>query len=283
MFDAATTTPVLTAHLFRPLAGELLDLLNILDDDAWERPTSAGTWRVRDVVAHLVDGDLRRLSAMRDRHLLQPDRAIDHSDDIVHWLDELNADWVRAAGRLSTRVLTELLTSAAPRVAEIMEAADPHAAATFPVTWTGATTSPMWLDIGREFTERWHHQDQIREAVGAPPLASPGWLRPVIELSLLALPRAWRVITPEEGTTVALRVNGQSGGTWTLVYATSWRLARGDTPNASCSIQVDDLSLARLLLHRLSGDAAHHILHVEGDAALAAPLLTARAVMVRAI
>ena len=35
-------------------------------DHAHRRPTVAGEWRVRDVVAHILDGSLRRLSFHRD-------------------------------------------------------------------------------------------------------------------------------------------------------------------------------------------------------------------------
>jgi hypothetical protein len=269
-----------TAHLFQPLSDELLVLLRGLRSEEWESPTSAGAWRVRDVVAHLLDVDLRRLAAMRDGHAVLPDRTIDSDTALVRWLDELNAQWVRAARRISTRTLTDLLATTAPQLAALMQSSDLFAEATFPVAWTGATSSPMWLDIGREYTERWHHQDQIREAVGAPPLSAGTWLRPALELSLLALPYAFRRSTPPPGTIVALHVSGESGGSWQLSYATSWRLGSGATANAVCSVHVDDLSLARLLLHRLTPDAARAALRVEGDAALAAPLLAARAVMV---
>jgi hypothetical protein len=55
-----------TRHLFRPVSGELAMLLRGLPADAWRRPTIAGRWLVRDVVAHLLDTTLRRLSFHRD-------------------------------------------------------------------------------------------------------------------------------------------------------------------------------------------------------------------------
>jgi len=47
--------PLYTAHLFPPLHAELIALLRSLTPEDWERPTVAGSWRVRDVVAHLLD------------------------------------------------------------------------------------------------------------------------------------------------------------------------------------------------------------------------------------
>ena len=62
--------PIYTAELFRPLHRELIALLRGLDSDRWVAPTIAGSWRVRDVAAHLLDGDLRKLSGGRDGHRL---------------------------------------------------------------------------------------------------------------------------------------------------------------------------------------------------------------------
>jgi hypothetical protein len=45
--------PVHTTRLFRPLNRELIALLRGLDATDWDRPTTAGDWNVRQVVAHL--------------------------------------------------------------------------------------------------------------------------------------------------------------------------------------------------------------------------------------
>ena len=55
-----------TRHLFRPVSSELVALLRGLPADAWRRRTIAARWVVRDVVAHLLDTTLRRLSFHRD-------------------------------------------------------------------------------------------------------------------------------------------------------------------------------------------------------------------------
>ena len=59
--------PLYTAPLFAPLHAELLSLLRALTPEDWERPTLARAWRVKDVAAHLLDTQLRKLSAQRDR------------------------------------------------------------------------------------------------------------------------------------------------------------------------------------------------------------------------
>ena len=47
--------PTDTRALFRPVSSELVTLLRSLEPDDWQRPTLAGTWVVRDIVAHLAD------------------------------------------------------------------------------------------------------------------------------------------------------------------------------------------------------------------------------------
>jgi hypothetical protein len=43
---------------------------------------------------------------------------------------------------------------------------DPFAEAIFSVGWAGEEKSLNWFHIAREYTEKWHHQQQIRLAVG---------------------------------------------------------------------------------------------------------------------
>jgi uncharacterized protein (TIGR03083 family) len=275
-----TITPVPTAHLFAPLGRELLILLKGLPADAWNLPTSAPRWSVRDVVAHLLDVDYRRLSMMRDGYFPPPPETPIHSyGDLVAYLNHLNAEWVAATRRLSPRLLVDSLEQSTAGVASLMDNADPDAEALFPVAWTGQSRSPMWLDVGREYTERWHHQDQIRDAVDAPPLSDVEWLRPVIRISLLVLPHAYREVVVDPGTELELRVAGPAGGEWHLRAGARWQLYPGAASNPVTVVEVADLSLARILLHRLTPAAAASSIRVSGQADLAEPVLTARAVM----
>ena len=67
-----------------------------------------------------------------------------------------------------------------------------EAPALFGVSWAGEMTSEGWFDVGREFTELFHHQDQIRQAVGAPSLTDPRFAHAVIEIAVRGLPRTAR-------------------------------------------------------------------------------------------
>jgi hypothetical protein len=98
-----------TRPLFRPVSGTLVTLLRGLPLDQWDCPTVAGTWVVRDLVAHLLDSTLRRLSFHRDRMAPpQPPSTMASERDFVKFINDLNAQWVASAKRLSPRVMTDL-------------------------------------------------------------------------------------------------------------------------------------------------------------------------------
>lgn len=270
-----------TAPLFRPLSDELVGLLRQLSAQDWLRPTVAGTWRVKDVAAHLLDGQLRKISAQRDAHLVSPGHPIQSDRDLARFINALNAGGVSYGARLSARLITDLLEITGAWVAGIVTALDPDAPAVFPVSWAGEQVSANWMDTGREYTEHWHHQMQIRDAVGRPRLIAPRWLEPLLDISVRALPSAYAATTAPAGTTVTVQVTGETTGTWSVVRETDrWQVKRGrpPTPDASVTIAADDVW--RLFYNALSGEAVAQRVLVEGNADLAAPLLRARSVVV---
>lgn len=84
-------------------------------------------------------------------------------------MNRQNAEWVKATRRLSPMVLRTLLELGGQESQQHFEALDPNEVGG-PVSWaTGDKPAPIWLDLARELTEHWHHQEQIHDAVGAPP------------------------------------------------------------------------------------------------------------------
>lgn len=267
--------------LFRPLHEELLRLLEGLSDEEWLRPTVAGSWRVRDVVAHLIDTDLRRVSGQRDGHVgPPPEGPVADWRDLVGFLNDLNRTWIEASARLSPAVLLDLVRHSGEACAQVMEQTDPLGTALFPVAWAGESRSPAWMDVGREFTEKWHHQQQIRDAVGAPLLLGERWTGPLFRLSVLSLPRAYEDVPAPEGTAVELVIEGEGGGAWWVVRGrTAWELASEAEGVARATVRLSTDEAWRLFYNALS-EAAKERIRVEGDRALAGPLLDARSVMV---
>ena len=275
--------PIETAHLFPALHAELAELLRGLGPEDWEKPTVAGSWRVRDVAAHLLDTQLRRISAGRDGHgVLPPGAPVLTDRELASRLHSLNAEWVVTARRFSTRVLLDLLESTAPALAAHFASLDPRGFAIFPVSWAGQSASENWLDTGREYTERWHHQAQIRDAVGAPLLDRRDLFLPVVEISLYALPVAFRGLKTKDGSAVVVDVTGPAGGTWTLRRERgTWTLWRGESGNSVVlRARMEPDAAWRLFFNALPATQARMRMSIEGDRALAERFLTARGVVV---
>ena len=141
---------------------------------------------MRDVVAHLLDTDLRRISWQRDGWALPTETPVTGWDDLVKLLNGLNAGWVQAARRLSPRVLLELLTYSGRELAAVVATLDPDAPAPFSVLWAGQAESTNWFDLGREYTCLAFSQDAVR------------WTRPSIGGSKMRthVPFAEAPVTP---------------------------------------------------------------------------------------
>jgi uncharacterized protein (TIGR03083 family) len=274
--------PTDTRPFFRPVAAELFALLRALPSDAWNAPTLAGTWRVRDVVAHLLDVGLRRVSFHRDGHTPPaPETPPSGDRDFVAFINGLNRQWVEAAARLSPRLLIELSAFVGISLADFVERFPDDGPALFPVSWAGEDESQGWFDLGREFTEQWHHQAQIREAVGAPPLSDPIWLHSVLLIALRGLPHAYRDTAADPGATVTIDIDGPGGGLWTLRRdAERWTLWAGSEATESARVRLSDDTAWRLLFNALPPERLADRITVTGEMRLAEPLARARSVVV---
>ena len=269
-----------TAHLFPGLHAELIKLLTGLSAQDWDKPTVCAGWAVRDIAAHLLDGDIRKLSFLRDGLQPPPPRSpIEDYRDLVNFLNGLNAEWVQAARRISPRLLVDLLAVTGPQVSAYLASLDPEAPAHFPVGWAGEEASQNWFDIGREYTERWHHQQQIRDAVGAPGLTSCHWLYPVLAIFIRALPFTYRETVAEPGQTILVRITGEAGGEWPLVRgAEAWTLFSG-VADAVTRVTLNQDTAWRLFTKGLSSAEATRRVQIEGDTRLGKPFLATLAVM----
>ncbi len=271
--------PLLVADRFAGLGTALVDLLRSLRDDQWHLPTVCPGWSVKDVAAHLLDTACRRLSAGRDGHRPPPGRSIAEYGDLVDFLNELNAQWVMAARRLSPRLLTDFMALVEPPLADLFLSLDPWAPG-IPVSWAGESESQSWFDIARELTERWHHQQQIRLAAGAPPLDDPHWSAPILETFLRALPHRYRDVEAPRDASLVVRIEGRVPYTYTLRRAASgWDLLQGEAVNPAARVVLPEEPAWLLLTKGLAGEDARERASMEGDSKLAAPFFGVVAVM----
>jgi uncharacterized protein (TIGR03083 family) len=271
---------ILTSHLFLPLQQELIALLRNLSTEDWQKPTIAGTWRVKDVVTHILDGDLRRLSLHRDQYTTAPPAAETYGE-LVQFLNSLNASWVTATERLSPQLLTGLLEWSAPQIADFFTSLPLDEKAFWSVAWAGEEESTNWMDIGRDYTEKWHHQAQIRDAVGVQGLLSREWLYPVFELAMYALPYAFRNTDAPNGSILHITIDGEAGGEWSLLRKDNqWHITEGAAPNPTAQASMNADTAWRLFFNGLKSDKAKQRIQTTGDATLCATFLTVRSVMV---
>lgn len=273
--------PINVLPCFQKLDELLLELLRSLTPADWQRPTLARAWTVHDVAAHLLDGNLRTLSMLRDGHFGEGPADTSYPG-LVGYLNRLNADWVQAARRLSPGVLIELLTQSGREYTAYLHTLDPWGPAAFPVAWAGEAESLNWFHIAREYTEKWHHQQQIRAAVGQTvPLLEPPLFRPFIETMLRGLPHAYRAVVAPEGTVVQVCIETAGAGAWQLVKtAAAWQLRQpvlGAVPAAEVTLPPE--VAWRLFTKGLSPAEARPLVRIEGREVLAEVALGLVAVM----
>jgi uncharacterized protein (TIGR03083 family) len=271
-----------TRFFFRPVSSALVTLLGGLSTEQWNRGTVAGAWTVRDVVAHLTDISLRRVSFHRDALIPPPPPfPIQGERDFVRFINGLNHEWVQATKRFSPQVLAELFALASADLAAFFESLPLEAPGLFGVSWAGEQSSAGWFDTAREFTELWHHQMQIRLAVGAEPLRDSRYLKAVLDVSMRVMPHAYRDVMARDGETVAVEVDGPAGGTWTLTREGGrWSLWTGRPDRVDARVRMPDDLAWKLLYNALPVAETPVGVVTEGRSELTAPLLRARSIVI---
>jgi uncharacterized protein (TIGR03083 family) len=237
----------------------LLRLVRDLTPAEWSAETAAAPWRVREVVAHLVGGDVNRLSRTRDGH---PGPPPGEDESLARFVHRINDEWVGAAARLSPAVLVSLLEATSPQVLAMWDAMDLGVTGE-PVTWAGPGPAPVWLDCARDYTEYWVHRRQIAEATGRGTAGEdPALLATVLDTFVHAVPVALR-----------RRGAGGSGGVLTLVARGAVDGRWSWPASADATVTVDADVLWRLCVRMATPAEARLAAAVTGDAAVAAAAL----------
>jgi uncharacterized protein (TIGR03083 family) len=265
--------PIRTAHLLPLVDAKLIDLLRSLTAREWDTPTVAPAWTVRDVAAHLLDTQQRLVSRLRGEPL-PPSRSIGSHADLVAFIDRLNAEGVARYRRLEPAALIVRLEEGSPLYAAHHQSLDPLADAPYAVSWAGETRSANWFHTARELTERWHHQQQIRLAVGRPGIMTRELYHPVLDCFMRALPFAYRDRRREPGTVARFTVEGDCGGSWHLSReAGGWDLIPPPPHDAVSETRIPQEIAWRIFTKGIARDAAATQVRVSGDADLGGHVL----------
>lgn len=188
--------PLDARPLIKKIDRELIELLEGLSPGEWNRKINR-MWSVKDAVSHLLDSNLRRISFQRDHHPApSPINDLTDHNAMIRFLAELNQEWVSVSKRISPRLILELFEFTSRKTYELYDNLDLQDEALFAVSWAGHSSSPNWLDIAREFTEKWYHQQQIRSTTGRELQTEAKWLEPLINTFMRGMPHAFDRYAP---------------------------------------------------------------------------------------
>ena len=252
----------------------LLEVLGSLHADEWGLPTVCDGWSIQDIAAHIIGDDLGRLSRGRDGHA---GARVDASswESLVAGINAQNEAWVSAMRRLSPRNIVDLLRLTGEQAIAYFRTLDLDEIGA-PVEWAGPEPAPRWMDLAREYTEWWAHQQQIRDAAGKPGLKDRRMYGPVLDCYVRAVPHAFRDVLAPEGTHVRLRISGEAGDVWSLVRREGkWGLYTGVDSDAAASVTLDQEEAWRLFTKGITPEAARAWAVIGGDAGLGEKVLEA--------
>lgn len=270
-----------TTHLFPLLDQALFDLLGEMQEEDWKRPTVAGSWTTGDILLHLLDGNMRSIAMLRDGYVgVQPGKIAGYQD-LLDFINTLNADWVKAMRRLSPAMVKQLLKETGEEYCVLMRSLDPMAPAMFSVAWAGEERSANWFHVAREYTEKWHHQQQIRMAMGKEaPLYTRAFYHPYLETSMRALPWHFRSFSGTAEAVLSFCVTGEAGGEWYLMYQEgSWQQIAEWRGAVNTRITIEPTMAWRCFTKGVDRETARASIQCEGDESVAQHLLGMLAVM----
>ncbi len=270
--------PLDTRPLFPLERDEFVALLRDLDAGDWQRPTVCPGWSVHDVVAHVGHDYIRKLSRTRDRHA---GPGPGPGADLPGFLHRMNQEFVDVARRWSPAVLVDLIGHLGPQLDQFWASLDLNRAGE-PVSWAApGVPAPVWLDVAREYTEYWVHQQQVRDAVGRPGAADERLTAPVTDTFLRAVPHALRHLSAEPGTCVHIQVTGPGGGSWTIQRRDSaWAIDRGSPAlRAAALVQLSSDCLWRVATRGITVETARDQTAISGDQALGSAALNLVAII----
>jgi hypothetical protein len=258
----------------------LFKLLDGLSPDDWEKQTIAPKWKVKDIAAHLLDGNLRTISILRDNYYGQKPEAINSYVDLIDFLNKLNADWVKATKRLSPKVIIDLLKSSGEEYCNFLTTLNPDEKAEFPVAWAGENESKNWFHIAREYTEKWHHQQQIRFAIGdEKELLEEKWYLPYLDTSVRALPHHYRDVEGDDQDLVKFTFLGKTEKSWFLSYENGWELFTSVNEEPKCEVKIKNEDAWKIFTKGMTREKAIESSEIIGNRGLGEKIFDMIAVM----
>ena len=238
-----------TVHLFPKLNLLLIELLSDINENDWNTKTQFPNWKIKDIAAHLLDTSIRKLSSERDGYESIEHPIINSYEDLIKYITNLADRWSFAFTNVSPKILLEMINKYQNELSEYLLTLDLSGFSHFPVSWAGEEKSYNWFDIAREYTERWHHQMQIREVLGKEEkLYTKELYFPVLDTFMQALPFHYKKMNLKNNYVLEVDVTGNSGGKWFVEWNNNepeLKYFTDKTPNTV--IQVDEKIVWKIL------------------------------------
>jgi hypothetical protein len=263
--------PVNTLRLFPTERNCLLEILDNLDERQWFLETACEGWCVKDIVQHLLRDDIGILSRRRDG-FESPEsstRQFESHRDYVAYIDTKNQEWVEISRSFSPQVLKDLLRLTGRLTCRYWRTVDLDET-TATVSWISEAPLPNWMDIAREYTERWLHQSHIREALNLPLLYERRLFHPFVQTYMLALPLTYKSVNSNIGDVIKIAVEGTAGGNWSLQKQRGyWKLHdKVLTGRSVAEITIDQDKLWRLFSKGISREEAEGSVKIQRNKVL---------------
>src|SRR6266487_5059654 len=267
--------PIMVIDLFPQERKQLLELFSVFEAKDWEKPTICPGWCVKDIGLHLLGDDIGYLSRARD-HFSNPffrNKDLDEWKSLVKNINEVNELWVKATARISPKLLIDLLALTGKQFYDYVRTLD-QMAINGVVSWAGPDPAPVWLDTAREYTERWVHQQQIRDAVNKPGLKEKRFFHPVLDTFVRALPHTYKDVPVANTTFLKFVVIGEAGDIWYLVgEANRWTLFEDVALQPDAVATMDQETCWRLFTKGMNKNQLRERTAIEGDQKLGEKLL----------
>jgi len=267
--------PIMVIDLFPQERKQLLELFSEFEAEDWEKLTICPGWTVKDIGLHLLGDDIGYLSRTRD-YFSNPffqNKDLHEWKSLVQNINEANELWVKATARISPKLLIDLLELTGEQFYDFVQTLDQMATGGV-VSWAGPGPAPVWLDTAREYTERWVHQQQIRDAVNKPGLKEKRFFHPVLDTFVRALPHTYKDIPVADATVLKFAVIGEAGDAWYLVgEANKWSLYKDAALQPVAVVAMDQETCWRLFTKEISKNQAREMTTIEGEQKIGEKLL----------
>lgn len=239
--------PIFCEDLIKEIDDQLLEILKNVPKDDWNKKTNYPNWKVRDIFSHIIDTSIRKLSNQRD-HYFDTNKKVEVKsyNDLVQFIEKLADDWADSTRRISPQVLISIFSSIKNELHIFMKNQNHFDDALFSVAWAGETTSKVWFDNAREYSEHWIHQQQIRESINYKSLDEEKYLRPILEIFLRAIPVAYN--KRKEKIKLVVNVSGSFIDSYYFeIDNDQSKIFKGNNGLYESKVEVDCLDLCKML------------------------------------